>query len=137
MDFCWTGLGTQALFVTFIGDGFLSEHSGKGVLWWLENHGYPFPPSLMTAIVGIQQEETKVNPRGNLLPTSSLGRACPGPGPLAWVDYSHVQDICKLGVPRSLIFNCVMQMFNIVAIYPCKIYIKIAGLFLTCIIHFD
>lgn len=70
----------QAL-VTFIENGFLGRYgSGKEFRGGLVNHGYPFPPSLITAIAGIQQEETKVNPRGILLSTSSLGRACPGPG---------------------------------------------------------
>lgn len=56
-----------------MGNGFLGEHGGKGVLWWHENHGYPFPPSLITTTVRVQQEETKVNPKGILLPPSSWG----------------------------------------------------------------
>lgn len=89
-----------------MGNGFFGEHSGKGVLRWHENRSFPFSPStLITTNASVQQEEIKVNFRGILLPPHVWAEPALALVQLAWVGCSHVQDICKLGVSRSPVFN--------------------------------
>lgn len=120
-----------------MGNGFLGEHGGKGILWWHENHGCPFLPStLITTSTGVQQEETKES----FSRLQTWGEPALVLVRLTWVGCSHVQDICKLGVSRSPVFNYVILIFILTwwLLIQAKLYYNLRFIFvLTTFIHFD